>query len=220
VDRLHAELCAIIEAAQRKGIGLVAVGAFAVRAHLVEPDRRRTNDIDLVVESAAQNEFRQLLEDRGYRVYETNPWWRAELDAATGRTLIDFGLDAVVDMASFESYALDTREAQRRAEPGRSAIPVPALEHVVAMKLLAHRDKDLLDLVALLRDAGDRLDAAALRANIEARDLEIAVRRGYLSLQAAAESGQLAQLWTERLGRPLLDETLAKALEQLHNIFG
>lgn len=72
--------------------------------------------------------------------------------------------------------------------------------------------------MALLRDAGDRLDASRFQSGLEARDLEIPIRRGYLAFVAAAESGELAQLWEQRSGK-LPGEALAVAVERLHDLF-
>ncbi len=219
MNPLHAELVALVEAAGERGIPLVVIGAFAVRAYLVAPDRRETRDMDFVVAEPNLAALRTLLEGRGYRVYEARPWWHAERGAGSDRRVIDVGVGAVVDMTTFDRYELDPTEATAIAEPGARALPVPSLEDVLAMKLLAHRDKDILDVAALLRDAGSRLDIARFVRRVEDRDAEIPIRRGYLAVVASAESGDLARLWTLRSGAPLPPEVLAKVLERLHTVF-
>jgi hypothetical protein len=203
MDPLRAELEAILAEAAQREVGLVVVGAFAVRTYLRDPDRRRTHDLDLVALPTALEALGKLLSERGYHVYPSTPWWRAERGSGRDRIIIDIGAGAVVDMASFESYPLDVAEAQPRAEPGAAPIPVPPLEDLLAMKILAHRDKDILDVIAILRDAGDAIDVHKLRRRIDARDLEIPLQRGYLAIVAAIESGEL----------------LADALRRLHTMF-
>ena len=217
MDRVYAELCDIVDAADAVGAPVVVIGAFAVRAYLARPDRRLTHDMDLFVAEGTRERLRGLLEARGYRVYSTGPWWRAERGAGELRHVVDIAVDAVVDVASFNSYPLDPADSRRRAEPGGPPLPVPAVEDVVALKLLAHRDKDVLDLVALMRDT-DHVDRDELGKRVSARDLETAVRRGYLEVVAAAESGQLAELWARRSNEPLPAEELARALARLHDL--
>lgn len=128
-------------------------------------------------------------------------------------------IDAIVDLASFERYALDPSRATRRAEPGGPELPVAALEDLVAQKLIAAREKDILDVV-LVAESGSAFDPGRLSDAIDARDVEVAVRRGYLELQAAARSGRLQQLWLERTGTPFASHDLAAALSRIASWFG
>jgi hypothetical protein len=64
------------------------------------------------------------------------------------------------------------------------------------------------------------LDPTRLTAGVEARDLEIPVRRGLLELIAAARSNRLGQLWRERTGEPLATPDLDRALARLQAWFG
>lgn len=219
MDPLRAELEAILTEAAQRDVGLVVVGAFAVRTYLRDPDRRRTHDLDLVAAPGALEALGRLLSERGYRVYPSAPWWRAERGVGSDRIIVDIGAGGVVDMASFESYPLDIAEARPRAEPGATPIPVPPLEDLISMKILAHRDKDILDVIAILRDAGELIDVDKLQRRISARDIEIPLRRGYLAIVAAIESGEVAQLWEQRTGVAPAAEVLADALQQLHTMF-
>ena len=217
MSTVYVELCQIVAEAEARGIAVVVIGAFAVRAYLVRPDRRVTQDIDVLVREEDLAQLREVLESRGYRLYPLGPWWRAERGAGADRSVVDVAIGAVVDVGSFEAYPLDPGEASRRAEPNGVMLPVPCAEDVVALKLLAHRDKDALDLIALMRDLG-AIDAAVLTRRIEARDLEIPIRRGYLEIAAAAESGELLRLWARRSSDPLSEDELAKALARLHGL--
>jgi hypothetical protein len=191
----------------------------AVRTYLHDPDRRVTRDVDLLVPSQALPGFRELLEEQGYRLYCAAPWWHAERGSGETRELVDIAVDQVVDMASFERYPLDPQTCVLRSEPGGSPIPVPIVEDLLALKLLAHRDKDLLDAVALLRDQGAHIDRARLFASIKLRDLEIPIRRGQLALLAAVESGALARLWEQRLGEPLDAAHAVRVVGRLRELF-
>jgi hypothetical protein len=219
VHPLQAELTAILADAQQRSIALVVLGAFAVRTYLREPDQRLTHDLDLLTPLDALPALGELLTSRGYQVYRSAPWWRGERGTGKDRILVDIAAGAVVDMASFESYPLSPSEAQERAEPGGAPIPVPPLEDLLAMKILAHRDKDILDVVALMRDAGDALDEQAFARRIEVRDLEVPLQRGYLEIVAAIDSGELARLWELRTGARPAPDLLPAALARLHALF-
>jgi hypothetical protein len=219
VDPLLEELHAIAGEAARRSLPYVVIGAFAVRTYLGRPDRRLTRDIDLLVATGGWPGFRRLLAERGYQVYEIGPWWRAERGTGPGATGIDIAIDRVVDMGTFESYPLDPRAAASRAESGGQPIPVPGIEDLLALKLLSHRDKDLLDVLALLLDAGESLSRDRFVDAIEARDLGIPVRRGYLLLRAEIESGALLGLWAQRFGKPLDPQRAAGALSICEALF-
>lgn|GEM_PF-3955222 len=216
---LQDELAEILAEAERRSIPLVVLGAFAVRAYLHEPDQRYTHDLDLLANADSLVSLREMLEFRGYTVYSSGPWWRAERKSGNERILIDVALGSVVDMMSFESYPLATNEAQLRAEPGGPLIPVPPIEDLLAMKILAHRDKDILDVVALLRDVGDIIQSEVFAMRVEMRDLEIPTRRGYLEIVAAIESGELARLWELRTGAPPPKDLLPTVRTALHRLF-
>jgi len=218
VDPLLRELRAIVDEAEREGVAVMVIGAYALRTYLADPEGRKTSDLDLLVRGEARGRITDLLGRRGFHVYPTGPWLRAER-AGEGPRIVDVAIDAIVDMASFERYPLDPSRATRRAEPGGPEIPVPALEDLVAQKLIAAREKDILDVV-LVAAGGSAVDPRRIADAVDARDVEVAVRRGYLELQAAARSGRLQQLWLERVGTPLAWEDLASALSQIASWFG
>ncbi|MBI2389954.1 MAG: hypothetical protein HYV09_10220 [Deltaproteobacteria bacterium] len=104
---------------------------------------------------------------------------------------------------------LDPGGGVMRNEPNGPELPVPALEDLVAQKLIAAREKDALDV--LLVAASADFDRQRLALSIEARDVEVAVRRGLFELFGTARSGRLAQLWRERTGEVLAEDMLARA---------
>jgi hypothetical protein len=217
MDPLLTELAAIVDAAERAGVRLAVIGACALRTYLPRPELRRTVDLDLLVASGGRSALASILESRGFRLYSTGPWLRAERPEGTPR-IVDIAFDAIVDLASFQAYPLDPARAVRRCEPGGPELPVPLLEDLVAQKLIAAREKDLLDVLLVAVDAS--IDGARLARNVEDRDVEIAVRRGALELVAAARSGRLAQLWSERTGEPLAADALARALAAIQAWLG
>ena len=219
MDALHARLASFAVDAEERGIAVVTIGGLAMRAYLQAPDWRATGDLDLVVGKAQYDQLRALLEERGFTVYDAGPWKRAELQTGEHKRIIDVFVDAVVDLASFASYAIDARDAQRRGEPGGPSLLVPRIEHLIALKLLAHRDKDVLDVVLLLCDRAIAVDRAEFERALEIRDVEVPVRRGYLSVLAAIESGEMQRLWEARVPAPFDQGAVDHAVARLHTLF-
>ncbi len=85
--------------------------------------------------------------------------------------------------------------------------------------MLAHRDKDVLDVIALVRDAWGTFDPVRFQRAVVDRDLEIPMRRGYLAVRGMADTGELATLWEQRTGERLAPEAVAEALTRLHTLF-
>lgn len=57
---------------------------------------------------------------------------------------------------------------------GGSRVPVAAAEDLIVMKILAGREKDKQDIVAVLRARRDKLDLGAIRATIEMLEAALA----------------------------------------------
>ena len=217
VDPLLSELAAIVAEAEHAGIGVLVIGACALRTYLLRPEARATVDLDLLIAAAGRAGMEDILRRRGFQIYAMGPWLRAERPLGTPR-IVDVAIDAIVDLASFEKYPLRPADGQRRREAGGPELPVPALEDLVAQKLIACREKDVLDV--LLVALGPGLDPTRLADGIEARDVEIPVRRGLLELFASARSGRLAQLWAERTGETLAPDELNRGVRSLQAWFG
>jgi hypothetical protein len=194
VRALLDELAAIVSLAGQRHITLAVIGACALRTYLPDPDTRKSVDADLVTTTADLPALTALLEERGYQVFSTGPWRRAERTNHE-RIVFDIAVDAIVDMRSFEPYAIDWKTVTER-----SALPVLAIEDLIAQKLIAAREKDLLDVLLVAAEPSINVDGARMRSAIEARDVEIAVMRGCLEAQGAVTSGRAAELWLERYG--------------------
>jgi hypothetical protein len=143
-----------------------------------------------------------ILQARGYHLFSLGPWWRAERETPA-RMLIDIAIDDIVDVRTFTKYSIEWSALVQRAETGRTSLPVPPLEDLIAQKLIAAREKDLLDVV-MLAMMPIEVNAERLRAAVE-----IPVMRGCLEASASVASGGMAALWRERYG----EEVSATALE-------
>ncbi len=195
------------------GIPVALIGALAVRAHLSEPWRRATKDVDIVVPRGHEAGMDSLLRGLGFVCFAMGPWRRGE----RGGLRVDVAFGEVVDLASFVAFPIDLRAAEHRGIGGRD-LPVLPLEELLITKLIAHRDRDLLDVVALARERS--ADAGRFRRLVAAADVEIAVRRGVLELAAGIELGMLAELWEQRAEHGLSSEDWAGVLGAIRALVG
>jgi hypothetical protein len=208
------ELQSVVEEARQKGIPIAVIGACGLRTYLPSPDKRVSVDADVLTTSTGVDALEALLESRGYRTFTTGPWRRAERSAPE-RLVIDIAVDAIVDVRTFRSYAIDWSTVTARSEPGRAPIPVPRLEDLLVQKLISAREKDLLDVILVASDESIAVRVDVIARQIEAQDVEIPVTRGCLEAEAAVASGRMAELWAERYGEEVSAESLEKAVRRV-----
>lgn len=138
------------------------IGGLALAAHGAG---RLTHDVDILVPRAAQRGLIEYLEANGYETLHVSEGYSNHAGDVSDLGRVDV---VYVD----EDTARQVFGAARRHElfPG-VALPVPAAEHLVAMKVLAASNdpsrklQELADITALLRAAG--LDADTVRATFE-----------------------------------------------------
>jgi hypothetical protein len=198
--REAAELCRAV--GPRSDLRLI--GGLAVRLY-VGPSGRVTKDIDLVAMTGAVRAILTTeLRTRGFQVGETGPWTRA-MRSGPSRLIVDVSGHPVVDLRSFESASLsdDVRHFDVAGMPLAVACP----DDVARLKLLAHRDHDLVDLVLLATAETISPDHIARMA--EADDAERALARGAVGCRQALDDGSLASTVEELLARPCVEADLA-----------
>lgn len=140
----------------------LVIGGLAV-ANVGEP--RMTGDVD-VVAYVTEERAQRLIEaaraagfavasDERERLRETGTL-RFERDG--------FQLDIILASLPFEQAARE--RARKRRLFGRQ-VPLPSPEDLLLFKVLAGRDKDLVDAVGIARRHGPRLDLGYLRRTLE-----------------------------------------------------
>lgn len=159
----------VLQALSRAGVRYLVVGGVAVVLH---GHLRATADLDLVVQLDEANVLRALdaLDALGYRPRPPVPA-RAFADAATreawvrekGLTVFSLWSDRFpqLEVDLFAREPFDFAEAFARAVQvplGDHAVPVAALDDLIALKQAAGRPQDRADVEALrsLQDAGRR----------------------------------------------------------------
>lgn len=186
---------------------LRVVGGVAMRL-LTGESSRVTRDIDIVaLNDIAREGLLSYLAQAGYRVAESGGWYRAVLPDAT-RAMIDVARHPVVNPRTFETITLRAPPALRTVED--VSVPVAGPDDLALLKLAAHRDQDIVDLLLLARDISPEAIAAAAAND----DIERTVAEGAQSARYLLSTGGLDSLTEELLGQPPQVEQREK-LEQL-----
>ncbi len=157
-----------VEALEEVGAAFCLVGGLA-RAFLAEA--RTTKDVDFAISAgseAAVDELVRSLQSRGLVVREVFQ----HKDGRVATVRMTWGSSPIRIDLLFATSGLEplvVRDAVvREVLPGATA-PVILLPHLVAMKLVAGRDQDLIDVGALLEvaTAADRRRVPSLLAHLE-----------------------------------------------------
>lgn len=145
--------CELIRRASQPGmiIGAVAVGLVA------RP--RQTNDVDATVWCPDESLIRELLDlaqDLGLepRRADTEGFARKARVLQLQHTRTRIGVDVSLAELPFEQQAIAKRQ---EAKAGELTIPHSTAEDLIVMKMIAHREQDLLDVQNVVRTAR-RLD--------------------------------------------------------------
>ena len=107
------------------------IGGIALAAYGLP---RTTVDVDLLVDSAAQDDLIRFLESRGYETLNRSQGYSNHLHSDPDWGSLDF-VYAGGDTAE-RLFA----ECQRKQGPGGLEIPVPKPEHLAALKVLAMKN--------------------------------------------------------------------------------
>jgi predicted nucleotidyltransferase len=158
VDRLSKALIRLDADLRALGLRWALVGGMAV-SFRAKP--RTTQDLDVVIAVSGDREAERIalsLKMRGYRDYSRQPWVEREEDGRlmTVRLLApgEEGEDGLLIDLLFASSGIEP-EVVAAAElieviPGVS-VPIAKSEHLLALKVLAGRPKDLEDIRVLFK---------------------------------------------------------------------
>lgn len=152
---------------------------FGAQAAILHGTARLTADVDVTVDTGTHS-IRGLvarLRDAGFEPRVSD----ADAFAASTRVLplvhveSRIPVDIVLAGPGLEQEFLSRAETR---SVGGTPVPVIAAEDLITMKVLAGRDKDLDDVVAVLTARGDRLDLDRIRSTL--RLIERALERSDL----------------------------------------
>lgn len=215
------ELQTILEACRRRGIEVYVIGAFGVRAY--GSLLRRTLDLDLAVERADWPVLAEVLEGRGYHLQPVGVWVTARKAQGKQAVEIDIALGNVTDVHSALSYPVAVEPGAEQPIPDLDVtLPVFTLEGLLITKLIALRDNDVVDIVALLTQRADQVATESFWERASAAGLETALVDRLAELEEMLKEGEVAAIWWDRLGFTLDEGERDVALEmvgrlQTHN---
>jgi len=208
-EYLIRELEAILEACHRRGIAVFVIGAFGVRAY--GSLLRRTLDLDLAIEREAWPALAEILEAQGYHLELADSWATATKGRGEEAMEIHVALGDVTDVHSALSYPVWVEPGTQQSMPGLNVtIPVFTLEGLLITKLIALRDNDVVDIVALLSQQADQVVAARFWDRAAAAGLESALENRLAELEEMLTGGEVEAIWWDRLGL-MLDESERQA---------
>jgi hypothetical protein len=195
-----AELVALLRAVGSSGY--VVVGGLAVRLLAGERNARQTRDVDLVAMNVASGDrLLSHLRSMGYRIGGSGGWHRAAMPGPD-RSIIDIASHPVVNPRTFEELTLRVAPTVQSVE--EISVPVAAPDDLAFLKLAAHRDQDLVDVMLL----AERLTANSIATSAQADDVERTVAEGAQTARLLVTSGALVEVAEELLGRPASNEEL------------
>jgi len=204
-EHLVRELEAILDACHRRGITVFVIGGFGVRAY--GSLLRRTLDLDLAVEREVWPALAEVLEAQGYHLAPAGLWVTARKGEGEGAVEIHIALDDVTDVHSALSYPVRVEPGTHQSIPDLDvALPVFTLEGLLITKLIALRDNDVVDIVALCSQHADRVDTEGFWDRAAAAGLESALTNRLVELEEMLSSGEVNAIWWDRLGL-MLDES-------------
>jgi hypothetical protein len=144
-----AELIALLRAVGPTGY--VVVGGLAVRLLAGERKARLTRDIDLVaMDLGAKDRLVSHLRTSGYQIGVSGGWLRAAVPGAQ-RSIVDIAPHPVINPRTLEEMTL--RESAAVQLVDGVSVPVAAPNDLALLKLAAHREQDIVD-VMLWPNAG------------------------------------------------------------------
>lgn len=203
-EYLIRELGAILDACHRRGITVFVIGAFSVRAY--GSLLRRTLDLDLAIERENWSTLAEVLEAQGYDLGSAGLWATATKGEGEETIEVHIALDNVTDVHSALSYPLKVEPGAQQTIAGLDVpLPVFSLEGLLITKLIALRDNDVVDIVALLAQHADQVAAGRFWDRAVAAGLELALENRLAELEEMLRGGEVNAIWWDRLGL-MLDE--------------
>lgn len=214
---LEKELKTILERCQEAKIPLFVIGAFSIRAY--DCLLRISRDIDLAVSSEHWPNLKRVLTMQGYTLSRQAVWITAIKTTEEELIEINIALNGITDLNSTSTFLITHHKAQLRQPSDLDfALPVLSLEGIFITKLIAQRDKDVADLLAILLLQEGTLNTQRFWYEAEESRLSKKLPRRLNELIERINSGEAMSVWFERTRSILSDEEMRSALVQLDHL--
>jgi len=174
------DLKKLVEEAKKWDLKLVLIGGYAVRAY-TKP-RRFTKDLDFVTNREGLGQMKGFLHYMNYE-YKSGEFWLSG-SKKLNETWIDLhmSVDKVHDITTGYDYPVTPdffKNSQKRKitayfeENSHMSLQaqISSIEDLLIMKLIPLRDKDLVDIIALILDSYDQMNPLRLYQSIHEANL-------------------------------------------------
>jgi len=174
------DLKKLVEEAKKWDLKLVLIGGYAVRAY-TKP-RRFTKDLDFVTNREGLGQMKGFLHYMIYE-YKSGEFWLSG-SKKLNETWIDLhmSVDKVHDITTGYDYPVTPdffKNSQKRKitayfeENSHMSLQaqISSIEDLLIMKLIPLRDKDLVDIIALILDSYDQMNPLRLYQSIHEANL-------------------------------------------------
>ncbi len=206
-----ADLDAVLKEAHKQGIKLVIIGGYAVAAYT--RGYRYTKDIDLVADKSTLGKLKELLKSLSYSIRDTEFGIAGAKKMDGGFIDLHMSVGKIYDMSTGKEYPVDSsffRNARRLTVKGHLSkstslkAPIAELETLIILKTMPRgRNKDAVDLLALLRDKRNDINLTTLAQKAKSADLTAHLLDRIRDYAGRLRDGELDKIWFEMTGTRL-----------------
>ena len=211
------ELKAILDESNKRGINVFVIGAFCVKAY--DSLIRESHDLDLAVVGETFDLLAQLLKELGFSVHPRNIWVTAEKQIDDQQVAIHIAVNEILDLNSQNSYSIrDEKTSFLQPSELDFEIPALSLSGLLITKLISFRENDIVDIVSLLTNKFEELNAQELYLKaVDSNNLQV-IQQRLLELRELFESDEIDAIWYIRLNRTLSAEVKATLIDKINKL--
>jgi hypothetical protein len=215
-ERSLKDLREILKDAKSWGLKILVIGGYAVRAYTM--GYRYTKDIDMVVNKEETGRFSGLLKGLNYKVRRTKFGISGTKKVNGGDIKLHISIGEIYDESTNNRYAIseDTFRNSKildvsgfyEKENLKFMIPVISAEELLILKLMMKpRDKDVVDLIALLTDKRQEIDVKTFVRNCRSAAVDEHINKQMLNFIGIIRKGDAARYWFKLTGNKLDGKT-------------
>jgi hypothetical protein len=224
------DLQAVLQEARKQGIKLVIIGGYAVAAYT--RGYRYTKDIDLVADKPELGKLKGLLKSLDYTVRDTDFGIAGAKKLNGGFIDLHMSVGKIFDVSTRKEYSIDSsffKNARRLTVRGYISrtttlkAPIVELETLVVLKTMTMgRNKDVIDLLSLLRDKRHDINLTVLAQRTRSVDLTAHLLDRMRDYARRLRDGEFDKVWVEMTGTrlPFTDKReIGKFFSKLADLF-
>ena len=221
------ELERIVGEARKWRLKLLVIGGYAVRAYT--SGYRATKDIDCVISKEETGGLVALLKKLGYVVKETEFGLTGKRKINHQYIDLHISVGEIYDVSTGERYPVN-KETFNNAElleisghhketKTKVKAHVISLEELLILKLMTRkRDKDIVDIVALLIDKGNKIRTDNFVKIAQRVNLSRHIRDSLLFLIGQIRTHDARKIWFSITGKILMRKTENELTRKLRNL--